>query len=85
MSGQRSPVNNRRSSHSSLQEPRADSEARSTSLEAKAQELSHLTVPSIRLTLDDDDLDRSVVASPPYDVSRDDASSSPSKTPDHGL
>ena len=40
MGGQRSPVYDRRSSHSSLQEPRADSEARSTSPEAIESSLS---------------------------------------------
>jgi hypothetical protein len=40
MGDQRSPVYDRRSSHSSLQEPRADSEARSTSPEAIESSLS---------------------------------------------
>jgi len=40
MGGERSPVYDRRSSHLSLQEPRANSEARSTSLEAIESSLS---------------------------------------------
>ena len=58
MSGRRPPVYDQGSSHLSLQEPRAGSEARSTSPEAKAQKPSHLTTPSIKFTLDYDDLDR---------------------------